>query len=378
MSFGPTNGHSDPLPEDPLTSPAPGAPGRPASPVQQNMPLPGFQPQPNAPVQTVATQLSSSPEAAFVASLAQKVQRSVSRVIVGKEAEIRLMLVAMLCEGHVLIEDVPGIGKTTLAKALARSLGCSFHRIQFTPDLLPSDITGTSIYNQRTGEFETRRGPIFSQIVLADEINRSGPRTQSALLEAMEERQVTIDVDTVPLARPFMVLATQNPVELEGTFPLPEAQLDRFLVKVALGYPSEEDERNILRRFKEASPLDDLQPVTSAEEILRGQHLTRRIHVSPAVEGYILTIARATRRHDTIELGASPRATMALYRTAQALAAINGRAYVIPDDVKQLVAPVLSHRIMLSTRTRLRGRDNSVILHEIVESVPVPVESYSQ
>jgi MoxR-like ATPase len=214
--------------------------------------------------------------------------------------------------------------------------------------------------------------------VLADEINRSGPRTQSALLEAMEERQVTIDVDTVPLARPFMVLATQNPVELEGTFPLPEAQLDRFLVKVALGYPSEEDERNILRRFKEASPLDDLQPVTSAEEILRGQHLTRRIHVSPAVEGYILTIARATRRHDTIELGASPRATMALYRTAQALAAINSRAYVIPDDVKQLVAPVLSHRIMLSTRTRLRGRDNSVILHEIVESVPVPVESYSQ
>src|SRR3954447_9604640 len=201
-----------------------------------------------------------APEVASITNLARKVQRSVSRVIVGKDNEIGLMLVAMLCEGHVLIEDVPGIGKTTLAKALARSLGCNFHRIQFTPDLLPSDITGTSIFNQKSAEFETRRGPIFSQIVLADEINRSGPRTQSALLEAMEERQVTIDIETVPLPRPFMVLATQNPVELEGTFPLPEAQLDRFLVKLNLGYPTEEDEHKILSRFKEESPLLDLEP----------------------------------------------------------------------------------------------------------------------
>jgi len=295
-------------------------------------------------------------------------------VIVGKQEEIELLLVAMLCEGHVLIEDVPGIGKTTLAKALARSLGCGFHRIQFTPDLLPSDITGTSIYNQSTSEFETRRGPIFSQVVLADEINRSGPRTQSALLEAMEERQVTIDIDTVPVPRPFMVLATQNPVELEGTFPLPEAQLDRFLIKLAIGYPSEEDERAIMRRFKEESPLVDLQPVTSPDEILAGQRLVRKVHVSAVVEGYILDIVRATRAHDTIELGASPRATLALYRTSQAMAAVRGRGYVIPDDVKAMAVPTLAHRLMLSTRTRLRGRDNNAILDEVLSSVPVPVE----
>jgi MoxR-like ATPase len=287
------------------------------------------------------------------------------------------MLVAMLCEGHVLIEDVPGIGKTTLAKAMARSRGCTFHRIQFTPDLLPSDITGTSIFNQKSAEFETRYGPIFSQIVLADEINRSGPRTQSALLEAMEERQVTIDMATVQLPRPFMVLATQNPVELEGTFPLPEAQLDRFLLKVALGYPSEEDERAIMRRFKEASPLEDLQAVTTGEEITVAQRLVKRVHVSPAVEGYILGIVRATREHDTIELGVSPRATLALYHTSQALAAIRGRGYVLPDDEKEMTAPTLAHRIMLSTRTRLRGRDNAAILGEILSGVPVPVESAS-
>jgi MoxR-like ATPase len=316
-----------------------------------------------------------APEVAPITKLARKVQKNVSRVIVGKESEIELMLVAMLCEGHILLEDVPGIGKTTMAKALARSLGCSFHRVQFTPDLLPSDITGTSIYNQQTGQFEMRRGPIFSQVVLADEINRSGPRTQSALLEAMEERQVTIDIETVPLPRPFMVLATQNPVELEGTFPLPEAQLDRFLVKLHLGYPTEDDERAILRRFREVSPLVDLEPVASADEILQAQRLVRTVHVSQAVEGYLIQLIRATREHDTIELGASPRATLALYRTVQANAAINGRAFAIPDDVKRLAAPVLSHRIIMSTRTRLRGRGTASILQEVLETVPVPVET---
>jgi MoxR-like ATPase len=353
----------------------PGMPSQPAQPPSTSsalQPVPPIQPiQPVQDGQPVQSAQGMSP----IYNLARRLQTNVSRVIVGKEEEIELMLVAMLCEGHILIEDVPGIGKTTLAKALARSLGCGFQRIQFTPDLLPSDITGTSIYNQRTAEFETRRGPIFSQVVLADEINRSGPRTQSALLEAMEERQVTIDMDTVPLPRPFMVLATQNPVELEGTFPLPEAQLDRFLIKLVIGYPSEEDERAIMRRFKESSPLTDLQPVTSPDELVASQRLVRRVHVSPVVEGYILALVRATRLHDSIELGASPRATLALYRTSQALAAARGRGYVLPDDVKEMAAPTLAHRLMLSTRTRLRGRDNSAILGEILSSVPVPVET---
>jgi MoxR-like ATPase len=316
----------------------------------------------------------ASVETERVAALAQRVGAGVSRVIVGKETEIGLMLVAMLCEGHVLLEDVPGIGKTTLAKALARSLGLSFARIQFTPDLLPSDITGTQIYNQKSGAFETRRGPIFSHVVLADEINRAGPRTQSALLEAMEERQVTIDVETAPLPRPFMVLATQNPIELEGTFPLPEAQLDRFLVKIRLGYPDENEERGILRRFRETNPLDDLAGATTPEEIMEAQRAVRRVFVSPAVEGYIIALTQATRRAETIELGASPRATLALLRTSQALAATGGRNFVTPDDVKAMAVPVLSHRIILSTGTRLRGRDARAILQEVLEQVPVPVE----
>jgi MoxR-like ATPase len=317
---------------------------------------------------------AASPATQQVARLAERVRAGVSQVIVGKEREIELMLVAMLCEGHVLLEDVPGIGKTTLAKALARSLGCTFSRIQFTPDLLPSDITGTSIYNQQTAAFETRHGPIFSQVVLADEINRSGPRTQSALLEAMEERQVTIDVETFKLPRPFMVLATQNPIELEGTFPLPEAQIDRFLIKLRLGYPTESEERAILRRFREVNPLDDLEPAATPEEIVAAQRNIRQIFVSQAVEGYIVALVQATRRSDTIELGASPRASMALYRTSQALAATQGRDFVIPDDVKRMALPVLSHRLILSTGTRLRGRDAGAILAEIIESVPVPVE----
>lgn len=322
-----------------------------------------------------AQQNQPAPDVSHVAAMASKVQRSVERVIVGKGAEIELMLVAMLCEGHVLLEDVPGIGKTTLAKALARSLGCTFQRIQFTPDLLPSDITGTSVYNQQTGHFEMRKGPVFSQIVLTDEINRAGPRTQSALLEAMEERQVTIDVDTVPLPRPFMVLATQNPVELEGTFPLPEAQLDRFLIKLQLGYPGEDDERLILRRFKEESPMLNLEPAASSEEIMQAQRAIRKVFVSPAIETYLLQIIRSTREHETIELGASPRATLALYRSSQALAALSGRGYVLPDDVKRMSGPVISHRLMLSTRTRLRGRNSNAILQEVVDAVPVPVET---
>jgi MoxR-like ATPase len=316
----------------------------------------------------------AAPAVATITALAHKVQRSVERVIVGKSAEIELMLVAMLCEGHVLFEDVPGTGKTTMAKSLARSLGCTFNRIQFTPDLLPSDVTGTSIYNQRTGEFETRLGPIFSQMVLADEINRSGPRTQSALLEAMEERQVTIDRSTLPLPRPFMVLATQNPIELEGTFPLPEAQLDRFLMKLKLGYPTEQDEENMVDRFKEESPLTNLEPVASAEEILQAQQSVRKVFVSPATQSYLVATTRATRNHDSIELGASPRATLALYKTAQALAAIRGRDFVVPDDIKYMMKPVLEHRIILSTRTRLRGRNKAAILEELAANLPVPAE----
>ncbi|MBI4675440.1 MAG: MoxR family ATPase [Chloroflexi bacterium] len=305
---------------------------------------------------------------------AQRVRENVARVIVGKDETIELLLVALLCEGHVLLEDVPGIGKTTLAKALAKSLGCSFQRIQFTPDLLPSDITGVSVFNQKTDEFEYRAGPLRAQIVLADEINRAGPRTQAALLEAMEERQVTVDGLTHALPRPFLVLATQNPVELEGTFPLPEAQVDRFLMRVALGYPDEPDERAILRRFRENNPLTELTPVVSAAEILELQKQVRRVFVHPAMEEYIVRLVRATRENQAIQLGASPRGSLALYHTAQALAAIRGRAFVLPDDVKQLLLPVLEHRIMTTSRARVRGRGAHEILQELAAQVAVPVE----
>jgi MoxR-like ATPase len=305
---------------------------------------------------------------------ARRVQTNVAQVIVGKDETIELLLVALLCEGHLLLEDVPGIGKTTLAKALAKSLGCSFQRIQFTPDLLPSDITGVSVFNQKTQEFEYRPGPLLAQIVLADEINRAGPRTQAALLEAMEERQVTVDGVTHPLPRPFMVLATQNPVELEGTFPLPEAQVDRFMMRVALGYPEESDERAILRRFREHNPLTEIQPVISASDILELQRAVRRVYVHPAVEAYIVRLTRATREPEAIALGVSPRGSLALYHTAQALAAINGRDYVLPDDVKQLIQPVLEHRVIPTSQSRVRGRGVGEILKEIVGRVPVPVE----
>jgi MoxR-like ATPase len=303
-----------------------------------------------------------------------RIRANVARVIVGKDEVIELCLVALLCEGHVLLEDVPGIGKTTLAKAIARSVGCTFKRIQFTPDLLPSDVTGILFFNQKTQEFEFRPGPIMAQIVLADEVNRATPRTQSALLEAMQERQMTVDVETMPLPRPFLVLATQNPIELEGTFPLPEAQIDRFLLRVALGYPSEADENEILVRYEREDPLETLQPVAQAADLLAMQEQVKAIHVEESVREYVVQVARATREHPAIELGASPRGTLSLYKTAQALAAIRGRTFVLPDDVKYLAPPVLTHRIIISPQTRLRGRRPEEVMAEIVDTVPVPVE----
>ncbi|QBD80982.1 MoxR family ATPase [Ktedonosporobacter rubrisoli] len=301
-------------------------------------------------------------------------RHNVGQVIIGKEQVIDLLMVALLCEGHVLFEDVPGIGKTTLAKALARSLGCTFQRIQFTPDLLPSDITGITFYNQKKGEFEFRPGPLLTQVVLADEINRATPRTQSALLEAMEERQISVERETLQLPRPFMVIATQNPIELEGTFPLPEAQLDRFLMRLRLDYPSHAEERLILQRFKEGQPLQDLTPVLSAEALQSLQKLIRQVHVEPSIENYIVELLRATRTHSAVELGASPRGTLALYRASQAYAAIQGRHYVIPDDVKHVALPVLAHRIIPTSQSRLHGRVMEQIVTDILSSVAVPVE----
>ena len=309
-----------------------------------------------------------------IRDIGARVKENVERVIVGKGEAVELAIVALLCEGHVLIEDVPGIGKTMLAKSLARSLGCSFRRIQCTPDLLPSDVTGTYIFNQKTSDFEFRAGPIMAQVVLADEINRATPRTQSALLEAMQEYQVTAEGETKPLPRPFMVLATQNPIELEGTFPLPEAQLDRFLLNIKIGYPALEDDHVILARFRQTDPLEKLTPVVTADELLEMQAACHEIHVAADVEDYIISLIHATRQTETVELGASPRAMLALYRASQALAAIRGRAFVIPDDVKYLVTFVLVHRIIPRAESHLRGQTASETLQQIVESVPVPVE----
>ena len=308
-----------------------------------------------------------------IKEVAAQITQNVARVIVGKDDVIELCLVALLCEGHILLEDVPGIGKTTLAKALARSLNCSFKRIQFTPDLLPGDVTGIYYFNQKAQEFEFRAGPIMAQVVLADEINRATPRTQSALLEAMQERQVTVDVETMALPRPFLVLATQNPIELEGTFPLPEAQVDRFLLKLVLGYPSEEDENTILIRYERRDRLETLEPVVATEDLLAMQDRVRAVLVEDSVREYIVHVVRATRDHQAVELGVSPRGTLALYRTSQALAALRGRDFVIPDDVKVLVPSVLTHRIIISPQTRLRGRRPEEIVMEIVDTVPVPV-----
>ncbi len=303
-----------------------------------------------------------------------RIKENTERVIVGKGEVIELAVVALMCEGHVLIEDVPGIGKTMLAKAIAKSLGCTFRRIQCTPDLLPSDITGTYIYNQKTADFEFRPGPIIAQVVLADEINRATPRTQSALLEAMQERQVTTEGETRPLARPFIVLATQNPIELEGTFPLPEAQLDRFLLNIKMGYPTMADDHIILARFRQVDPLEELESVVSSDELLRMQAACREIHVATDVEDYIINLIHATRNHASLQLGASPRAMLALYHASQALAALRGRAFVIPDDVKYLVNFVLVHRLIPKSEIHLRGQTVEHILKEIVDSVPVPVE----
>jgi len=315
--------------------------------------------------------LDSSGLSQRVASVAENVER----VIFGKHHEVELAIVALLCRGHILVEDVPGTGKTVLAKALARSLGCSFRRIQFTPDLLPSDVTGVSIFNQQSNQFEFRAGPVMSQIVLADEINRATPKTQSALLEAMEERQVTVDGTTYGLPDPFLVMATQNPIEYEGTFPLPEAQLDRFFIRLQLGYPKPQEEVDILDAQRVRHPLDSLSQVMSADELLRAQADARDVHLAEAVKHYIVAVVGATRSHPDVYLGASPRGTLALARASQAYAAVRGRDYVVPDDVKALAGPTLSHRLILQPQARLKDLAQTAVIAEVLASVPVEVGS---
>jgi MoxR-like ATPase len=320
---------------------------------------------------------SAAPVSAGLQALAARLRANIGRVIVGKEALIDLLLVALLSDGHVLLEDVPGVGKTLLAKALARSLGLSFQRIQGTPDLLPGDLTGITYFEQPSSTFVFRPGPLFSHVVLVDEINRATPRTQAALLEAMAERQITVERETRPLPRPYLVLATQNPIELEGTFPLPEAQLDRFLLRLPLGYPTEEEELAMLHRFKAAEPLEELEPVAGAEAILSAQQEIRHLYWQPEVERYLLALVRATRSHPAISLGVSPRGTLALQRASAAYAALCGRDYVLPDDIKYLAPMVLAHRLVLTTRARLQRQEAAQVLQEILETIPVPVETLS-
>nr|WP_041424784.1 MoxR family ATPase [Thermobaculum terrenum] len=307
-----------------------------------------------------------------VASIAQRISENIQKVILGKKDEIELAILALLSKGHILLEDVPGVGKTVLAKSLAASLGCSFKRIQFTPDLLPSDVIGVSIYNQKTGEFEYRPGPIIAQVVLADEINRATPKTQSALLEAMEEKQVTVDGVTHSLPEPFLVIATENPIEYEGTFPLPEAQLDRFLIRMAIGYPDKSDEISVLESQHIRHPLEEIGQVVSPADILEAQEAVKSVYVDRLISEYIVNITSATREHPDVYLGASPRGSLGIYRVAQARAAISGRDYVIPDDVKSVVLPVLSHRIILNPSARMREVTTESVISNVLESVTVP------
>jgi len=307
-----------------------------------------------------------------VTATAKKIIANVEEVVIGKRQEIVLALSAYLSEGHILLEDVPGTAKTMLARAFARSVGCSFKRVQCTPDLLPNDITGASVFNPKTTEFEFRPGPIFAQIVLADEINRTTPRTQAALLEAMAERMVTVDGETYELEAPFLVIATQNPVDHEGTFPLPEAQLDRFLIRLSLGYPGRDEEAKMLERVRKSHPIDSIQPVVTAEEVLSCQREVRDIHVETKVRDYILELVRTTRDHDDVSLGGSPRASMALFRASQALAAIRGHDFVLPDDVKRMAPAVLVHRVIVRPESRLRKVTAASIVTEILNETSVP------
>jgi MoxR-like ATPase len=307
-----------------------------------------------------------------VQAIAQRITENVEKVIVGKHEALELTTIALLCEGHVLIEDVPGTGKTMLAKSVSRSLGCDFRRIQFTPDMLPSDVTGVSVFNQKTREFEFRPGPVMAQIVLTDEINRATPKTQSALLEAMEERQITVDGVTYPMEQPFLVLATQNPIEYEGTFPLPEAQLDRFMMRISLGYPENEDEMTMLDRQQHAHPVTRIEQVVSAEELIAAQQRIKDVYINDLVKEYIVKLVTATRKHPDVYLGASPRGSIALYKTGQARAAILGRDYVIPDDIKALAMVTLAHRLIISPSARIKNVDPRAVIQEILDSTPVP------